>query len=916
MSSQPQQPCRSMFREPALPLCALILVLSTVSLWHQAGAVHAASHREGLAPVNVSRHSLSRQGLRLSQLPDGLAGAVRRTFDRRQLSVHRGGADRGHAIANKLHRLDTTFTPQGLKLSEGTGSRRWTWGMTLVAYGRRRLEGLVLKSIRAHGVSAAYRSGSVIEWYRNGPQGLEQGFALRARPTPAGSAPVRLGLRLSGTLRPALVGQTLAMRTARGTPALTYGSLRVRDAHGRHVAARLLLRGDTVWIVVWDRGAAYPLRVDPYIQQAELNLGSSASGYDSFGYSVALSSDGSTALVGAPGTNVNSNPYAGAAYLFTGGGAWSAPTKLSLGSSALNWEDFGQSVALSSDGSTALVGAPGAPNPVNGTDSGTAYVFTRSSGWKQQAELSRGAKAGSGDAFGSAVSLSANGSTALIGAYGRTVNTHVGAGAAYVFTYSGTWSAPTSLSLGASAAAGDNFGHAVALSGDGGTALVGAWDRTVDNQVDAGAAYVFTGGSGWLLPQATFDLGSSAASNDSFGDAVALNGAGSVALVGAENRTVSGYSGAGAAYVYTGFSWNQETTLGLGANTTDNDAFGESVSLSADGSTALVGGQDPSYNGTSWQYPGAAYAFIQSAGSWGTPSVLSLGASAESGDGFGRAIALNADGTTALVGAYQHTVNNQFGSGAAYVFSALGAVDTGTSTTSGGSASASVGGTGPGTTGSVSVTASGGTGSITVGLYYGNAVSTAPPSGAQNFFDVYLSSDSTFTGVTVVDCDLGGGTTNYWYNGTSWLPVSMQQYSGSSGCVTTTINGTTSPSLLNLGGTPFVAGSSPTIVRIGGLHLVRHGSRVTIHWRMATATGVLGFNLYARRRLNRRLILAHSSVRYAYVVRWPGRGTLSLEVVFTNGQHFTARATERQRQHSERAVIPRQWQRLVDSTRH
>ncbi len=124
---------------------------------------------------------------------------------------------------------------------------------------------------------------------------------------------------------------------------------------------------------------------------------------------------------------------------------WSQQSELTAGDGAANGY-FGRSVVLSADGTTALVGAFEA-----------AYVFTRpsstSSTWTQQSKLSDGdTGAGSSepedgnpnadDYFGSSLALSANGSTALVGAWGSAAGTDMGGeGAAYVFTRSGdTWS--------------------------------------------------------------------------------------------------------------------------------------------------------------------------------------------------------------------------------------------------------------------------------------------------------------------------------------------------------------------------------------------------------------------------------------------------------------------------------------------
>ncbi len=149
---------------------------------------------------------------------------------------------------------------------------------------------------------------------------------------------------------------------------------------------------------------------------------------------------------------------------------------------------FGVRVALSGD--TALIGARFDDDDVNGGDSGSAYVFTRSgTSWSQQAKLTA-ADGAAGDWFGYSVALS--GDTALIGAHFNDNDVNgVDSGSAYVFTRSGTtWSQRAKLTA-ADGAAGDQFGGKVAISGD--TALIGA--RLVDDVVkgvDSGSAYVFT----------------------------------------------------------------------------------------------------------------------------------------------------------------------------------------------------------------------------------------------------------------------------------------------------------------------------------------------------------------------------------------------------------------------------------------
>ena len=119
-------------------------------------------------------------------------------------------------------------------------------------------------------------------------------------------------------------------------------------------------------------------QVDLYVQQAELTATDGA-WQDTFGSSVALSSDGRTALVGARNKTVNGNEMQGATYVFTASGAaWTQQAELTAGDGALQ-DVFGHSIALSSDGNTALVGAWG--KTVNGQQAqGAAYVFTVSGG--------------------------------------------------------------------------------------------------------------------------------------------------------------------------------------------------------------------------------------------------------------------------------------------------------------------------------------------------------------------------------------------------------------------------------------------------------------------------------------------------------------------------------------------------------
>ncbi|MGP0103482.1 MAG: FG-GAP repeat protein [Solirubrobacteraceae bacterium] len=184
-----------------------------------------------------------------------------------------------------------------------------------------------------------------------------------------------------------------------------------------------------------------------------------------FGRSVALAANGETALVGAPGENGGH----GQAWVFTGSGSsWAAQGGALAGSGEEGEGRFGASVALSGDGEVALIGGPNDDRSV-----GAAWVFQRQrSGpmWIEQGpKLTDGGESSEGH-FGYSVALSEDGSTALVGA--RRVDD--GTGAAWVFEQSGsTWGQPGSKLVG-EGEAGEQFGYSVALSASGNSAIVGA----------------------------------------------------------------------------------------------------------------------------------------------------------------------------------------------------------------------------------------------------------------------------------------------------------------------------------------------------------------------------------------------------------------------------------------------------------
>src|SRR6267154_151583 len=306
---------------------------------------------------------------------------------------------------------------------------------------------------------------------------------------------------------------------------------------------------------------------------------------------------------------------------------------------------LGFSVALSGDGNTLAVGAITEASSTTGINStpnesavgaGAVYVFTNSAGiWFQQAYV-KASNTGVRDAFGGSVALSDDGNTLAVGARAEdSAATGIGgnqtddcgvhdasncatdSGAVYIYTRNaGTWSQQAYVKA-SNTGAGDRFGNAVALSGDGATLAVGAFSEassttginSTPNELArfAGAVYVYTRSASTWSQQA-YVKASNTESGDSFGVSFALNGDGNTLAVGAPLEA-SGTTGinstpdesapfAGAVYIYTrSGTWSQQAYV-KASNTGPDDNFGNSVALSGDGNTLAVGALQEEGGGT------------------------------------------------------------------------------------------------------------------------------------------------------------------------------------------------------------------------------------------------------------------------------------------------------------------------------
>ena len=549
-------------------------------------------------------------------------------------------------------------------------------------------------------------NNSLTERWVNSETDLEQWFFLNQRPQVAANGqPLTLQLTLDSNLKAIQEGNSIRFVNPSGTTAITYDKLKVWDADGHELMAKMQLAGQQLSLVIDDSTANYPLTIDPSFQQQAYLKASNTGANDNFGVSVAIAGD--TVVIGAfnedsnaTGVNGdqsdNSADSAGAAYVFTRSGTtWSQQAYLKASNTESN-DNFGISVAIAND--TVVIGAFSEASNATGIDgdqsnnsaiqAGAAYVFTRSgTTWNQQAYL-KASNAGEGDRFGNSIDITND--TVIVGALSeasnasgidgdQSDNSADNAGVVYVFIRNGSnWSQQAYLKA-SNAEGNDFFGNALAITNN--TIVVGASSESSnateidgdqsDNSADtAGAAYVFIR-SGNTWSQQAYLKASNTEANDQFGFSVAIAGNTVVVGANAEDSNATGVNGdqndnsagaAGATYVFSrsGNTWSQQAYL-KASNSGSNDQFGFTVAIADN--TVVVGapletsnasGVDGDQNDNSAAQAGAAYVFTRNGSIWSQQTYLKS-SNSEANDFFGISVAIAND--TIVVGAFSEASN-------------------------------------------------------------------------------------------------------------------------------------------------------------------------------------------------------------------------------------------------------------------
>lgn len=406
---------------------------------------------------------------------------------------------------------------------------------------------------------------------------------------------------------------------------------------------------------------------------------------DEFGTDVAISRDGTHCIVGGPkhdfpGLPLDDDIGLALVYARNTTGEWAHQATL-VPNATYSDDDmrYGYSVALSEDGSCAVVSAL-----YEDSQQGAAYIWERAGvSWTMSVRLVAAVR--ENDAlFGASVAVSDDCSVVAVGAYGNAVVL----GAVHVFerSASGSWTGDetaTVVTPAAGTVGGDLFGYHVRLAGDASRMLVTSGYFSAEGPFGAGAGAVFeftrNGNGDWSEAARILETGRVNVEGLRFGFSLAADLTASRIVVGTL-PTVAFPTGTASVLSRhnTSEPWTVEARLEevLPAGVLRaGDFFGSSAAVSSDGSRVLVGAEAQDNGGE--PRGGRVYVFdVDEHAVW--RHVVTLSADAEPGasgeDLFGARLSISADASVAIVAAYKFN-----GSGAAFGFEVGGACDPGSS---------------------------------------------------------------------------------------------------------------------------------------------------------------------------------------------------------------------------------------------
>ena len=374
-----------------------------------------------------------------------------------------------------------------------------------------------------------------------------------------------------------------------------------------------------------------------YVDTLQRRFIPEASTSQKFGQSVAISACGNTIAIGSPDDAPSGSV---SVYIRHADNIWTQQASRLIGSRGSPGAQQGCAIALSADGNVLAVGGKGCTS-----NTGSTWLFTRDAAgvWKQQGEKLVGTGAIGYSQQGCSIALSADGATLAVG--GSADNSNMGAVWVFSRNASNEWVQHGTKLIGSESKDQALQGCSVSLSSSGDILAVGG----SGDSLGMGSTWVFTRMSGvWV--QMTEKLVGDAGKTASQGTSVALSGNGKFLAVGG----ISDGSMAGAVWVFikkVDNGWMQFGEKITCEGALDPSTQGSSLALSGDGLTlAVAGSNDNSGTGAAWLFTFDGETYVQRAKIADT----SIGAN---GSEQGTSIAMNANGTTVVVGAPLYNPN-------------------------------------------------------------------------------------------------------------------------------------------------------------------------------------------------------------------------------------------------------------------
>ena len=388
-----------------------------------------------------------------------------------------------------------------------------------------------------------------------------------------------------------------------------------------------------------------------------------AAANDNLGDAAAVNANGTVFVAGAP-FNDDGGSSSGQARIFArspGAGNWEQRGNPINGSAAGDWS--GMAVSINAAGDIVAIGS--AQSDSNGTSSGETRIFqfdADASDWVLLGNSIPGEARG--DSSGSHIVLSDDGMTIAIGAQWND-DAGDNSGHARVFRYSETSNQWQQLGDDIDGEAADHFAGTVALSGDGHILALGESETKEDDGTNRGQTRVFA----WDAASSQWNQLGNTITGQEFGDlsgnALSMSQDGTILAIG-EIRHGELRDGQVRVFEFrssTGM-WQQ-----LGGNIEvggEESFFGSSVSLSADGGMLAVGARE--YDGDSGFDKGGVwtFAFDENENGWAQIGPVIEGPA--NFDESGTSVSLSADGTTLVIGTPDHNGSNGSNSGLVQVF--------------------------------------------------------------------------------------------------------------------------------------------------------------------------------------------------------------------------------------------------------